>query len=59
MGMKIRLPLFGRGKKPINFEDDIANVITEDTKFNIKEAYKKLPVPQETNPYIDKKYRLH
>lgn len=24
---------------------------------NIKEAYKKLPVPQETNPYIDKKYR--
>ena len=40
MGMKIRLPLFGRGKKPINFEDDVANVITEDTKFNIKEAYK-------------------
>ena len=24
---------------------------------NIKEEYKKLPVPMETNPYIDKKYR--
>lgn len=31
-------------------------VISERVK-NIKEEYKKLPVPQETNPYIDKKYR--
>ena len=31
--------------------------ITERTK-RIKEAYLKLPVAQETNPYVDKKYRM-
>ena len=40
MEKKIRLPLFGRGKKPINLEEDITNIISDDTKFNIKEAYK-------------------
>ncbi|MBE7029650.1 MAG: CpsD/CapB family tyrosine-protein kinase [Ruminococcaceae bacterium] len=27
-------------KKPLSYEDDMANIINDDTKFNIKEAYK-------------------
>lgn len=36
---KIRIPL-GKKKKPISLEDDMVNIINDNTKFNIKEAYK-------------------
>ena len=36
---KIRIPL-RKMKKPISLEDDMANIINDNTKFNIKEAYK-------------------
>lgn len=36
---KIQLPM-AKGKKPLSYEEDMANIINEGTKFNIKEAYK-------------------
>lgn len=39
MKKKFRIP-FANGKKPLSYEEDMSNIISEDTKFNIKEAYK-------------------
>lgn len=37
---KFRMPLFGKSKKPLTYDESISSILNDDTKFNIKEAYK-------------------
>ena len=40
LNSKIHIPLFGKKRRVATQEEEMANIINNDTKFNVKEAYK-------------------